>query len=62
MAYIEQTSRRLSSAKNTSTALIIETGALYDRVESMRPWDLFKGCRLARMSDGHYRLLRNLGR
>jgi hypothetical protein len=35
--------------------------ALYDRVESMRPWSLFKGCRLARMSDGHYCLLRDLG-
>jgi hypothetical protein len=28
---------------------------------SMRPWSLFKGCRLARMSDGHYCLLRDLG-
>ena len=27
----------------------------------MRPWGLFKGCRLARMSDGHYCLLRDLG-
>jgi hypothetical protein len=30
-------------------------------MESMRTWDLFKGCRLARMSDGHYCLLRDLG-
>ena len=27
----------------------------------MRPWGLFKDCRLARMSDGHYCLLRDLG-
>jgi hypothetical protein len=27
----------------------------------MRPLAFFKGCRLARMSDGHYRLLRDLG-
>jgi hypothetical protein len=27
----------------------------------MRAWGLFTGCRLARMSDGHYCLLRDLG-
>ncbi len=27
----------------------------------MRSWGLLKGCRLARMSDGHYCLLRDLG-
>lgn len=27
----------------------------------MRPLGIFKDCRLARMSDGHYCLLRNLG-
>ena len=27
----------------------------------MRPLVFFKDCRLARMSDGHYRLLRDLG-
>ena len=27
----------------------------------MHPWRLFKDCRLARMSDGHYCLLRSLG-
>jgi hypothetical protein len=27
----------------------------------MGPLAFFKGCRLARMSDGHYRLLRDLG-
>jgi hypothetical protein len=27
----------------------------------MRPWRLFKGCRLARMSDGHYCLVKDLG-
>ena len=35
--------------------------AFHDRVESMRLWGLLKGCRLARMSDGHYCLLRDLG-
>jgi hypothetical protein len=30
-------------------------------VETMRPWGPFKDCRLARMSDGHYCLLRDLG-
>ena len=30
-------------------------------LEVMRPSAFFKDCRLARMSDGHYRLLRNLG-
>ena len=27
----------------------------------MQAWGMFKGCRLARMSDGHYRFLRDLG-
>ena len=27
----------------------------------MHPWRMFEDCRLARMSDGHYRLLRDLG-
>lgn len=27
----------------------------------MHPWRVFKDCRLARMSDGHYCLLRSLG-
>jgi hypothetical protein len=27
----------------------------------MRPWAFFKDCRPARMSDGHYCLLRDLG-
>jgi hypothetical protein len=27
----------------------------------MHPWRMFKDCRLARMSDGHYCLLRSLG-
>ena len=27
----------------------------------MHPWRKFKDCRLARMSDGHYCLLRSLG-
>lgn len=27
----------------------------------MHPWRMFKDCRLALMSDGHYRLLRSLG-
>jgi hypothetical protein len=27
----------------------------------MHPWRMFKGCRLALMSDGHYCLLRSLG-
>jgi len=27
----------------------------------MHPWHVFKDCRLARMSDGHYCLLRSLG-
>jgi hypothetical protein len=30
-------------------------------MEWMRPSRLFKGCRLARMSDGHYCLVRDLG-
>ena len=30
-------------------------------MESMHPWRMFKDCRLARMSDGHYCLLRSLG-
>jgi hypothetical protein len=28
---------------------------------SMHPWCMFKGCRLARMSDGHQCPLRSLG-
>ena len=27
----------------------------------MHPWRMFEDCRLARMSDGHYRLLSDLG-
>jgi hypothetical protein len=27
----------------------------------MNPWRMFKDCQLARMSDGHYCLLRSLG-
>jgi hypothetical protein len=29
--------------------------------ESMHPWRVFKDCQLARMSDGHYCLLKSLG-
>jgi hypothetical protein len=32
-----------------------------ERAKKIPAWDTFKGCRLARMSDGHYCILRDLG-
>jgi hypothetical protein len=74
---IERTSRFLCSSENKFTALTDRAANLesrsrvavlayavqhfLQRADSMHPWRMLKDCPLARMSDGHYCLLRDLG-
>ena len=52
---------RTSNRFCTDTSERHKKALIFDRTESMHPSAMFRGCRLARMSDGHYCLVRNLG-
>ena len=56
-------SRMLRSQPTPSSQILGERCGKILKVttESMHPWRMLKNCRLARMSDGHYCLLRSLG-
>ena len=56
-------SRMLRSQPIPSSQILEERCSKILKVttESMHPWRMFKDCQLARMSDGHYCLLKSLG-